>query len=72
MQSKIPSEIHQSFLQVLQKCAAANNVEATRTTGCQLHLIPRHSMSVIYAYIDPSNHPNVDKYTMHGVFGIGW
>ena len=30
---------------------------------------PRHSMSVIYAYIDPSNHPNVGKYTIHGVSG---
>ena len=32
--------------------------------------IPRHSMYAIYAYIDPSNHPNVGKYTIHGVSGI--
>ena len=23
--------------------------------------------TAIYAYIDPSNHPNVGKYTIHGV-----
>ena len=28
-------------------------------------------MSVIYAYIDPSNHPNVGKYAIHGVSGTG-
>ena len=33
--------------------------------------IPRHSMYAIYAYIDPSNHPNVGKCTIHGVSGIG-
>ena len=27
-------------------------------------------MFVIYAYIDPSNHPNVGKYAIHGVSGI--
>ena len=32
--------------------------------------IPRHSMYAIYAYIDPQNHPNVGKYTIHGVSGI--
>ena len=26
-------------------------------------------MYAIYAYIDPPNHPNVGKYTIHGVFG---
>ena len=26
-------------------------------------------MSVIYAYIDPSNYPNVGKYAIHGVSG---
>ena len=28
-----------------------------------------HSMYGIYAYIDPSNHPNVDIYGIHGAFG---
>ena len=26
-------------------------------------------MYAICAYIDPQNHPNVGKYTIHGVFG---
>ena len=30
---------------------------------------PRHSMYAVYAYIDPSNHPNVGIYAIHGVFG---
>ena len=38
--------------------------------GIFWNMIPRHSMSVIYAYIEPSNHPNVDKYTIHRVFWI--
>ena len=32
--------------------------------------IPRHSMYAIYTYIDPSNHPNVGIYGIHGVSGI--
>ena len=40
-------------------------VQAAKTT-------PRHSMYAIYAYIDPQNHPNVGKYTIHGVSGTGW
>ena len=32
---------------------------------------PRHSMYAIYAYIDPSNHPNVGIYTIHGASGSG-
>ena len=28
-------------------------------------------MYAIYAYIDPSNHPNVGIYGIHGVSGIG-
>ena len=27
-------------------------------------------MYAIYAYIDPQNHPNVGKYTIHGVSGL--
>ena len=34
-------------------------------------LIPNRSMYAIYAYIDPSNHPNVGIYTIHGASGIG-
>ena len=30
---------------------------------------PKHSMYAIHADIDPSNHPNVGKYDIHGVFG---
>ena len=26
-------------------------------------------VTAIYAYIDPQNHPNVGKYTIHGVSG---
>ena len=33
------------------------------------HPYPIHSMYAIYAYIDPSNHPNVGIYTIHGAFG---
>ena len=29
-------------------------------------------MSVIYAYIDPSNHPNEGKYTIHWVFEVAF
>ena len=34
-----------------------------------LVIYPRHSMYAVYAYIDPSNHPNVGIYTIHGVSG---
>ena len=30
---------------------------------------PIYSMYAIYAYIDPSNHPNVGIYGIHGVYG---
>ena len=33
-------------------------------------LYPIHSMYAIYAYIDPSNHPNVGIYGIHGASGL--
>ena len=39
-------------------------------SGSSKRIFPRRSMYAIYAYIDPSNHPNVGKYDIHGVSGI--
>ena len=38
----------------------------------EMFIIPKHSMSVIYPYVDPSNYPNVGKYAIHGVSGIDY
>ena len=38
----------------------------------QQSMFPRHSMSVVYAYIDPSNHPAVGKYGSLECLGLVW
>ena len=54
-----------SMLMIISSCLFAMRV----SRSCRSFNNSRHSMYAIYAYIDPSNHPNVGKCTIHGVSG---
>ena len=57
-----------SYNTMVRRCFASGSRVSLHIFG-PTHVTPRRSMSVIYAYIDPSNHPNVGKYAIHGVSG---